>query len=221
MFNFRGNGSGSVEARNLPLVGTVQSDAARNGWSQALKFAPPVARSLRLRCSYDPKDGAVRAWRGEQIQGPFTAREAPKDGRYVVFVAFSPVSIKRLRVLPGVVPPAGVPQPAEGPVRISLTNGDTMTAQSVTLSDGRFSIKAGYGETQTEPGQVASLQFGGRVGKPVASEAAARVVTSEGRFTLRSCTLSAERLAGQSEVFGAMSIPRDRVRSIQFLRETP
>ena len=156
--------------------------------------------------------------------GPFRGHDEgrPKDGHYVVFVAYSPVAIKRLRVLPGVALPGGEPEPAAGSVRVALTNGDTMTAQSVTLADGRFSIQTGYGETQPEPGQVASIRFAGQAGKPAAPEAtAACVVTSEGRFTLNSCTLSADRLTGQSEILGAVSIPRDRVRSIQFLRASP
>ena len=63
--------------------------------------------------------------------------------------------------------------------------------------------------------------FPRRADKPLAPEAAVRVVTSEGRFTLRSCTLSADRLTGQSDILGAVSIPRDRVRSILFLRPSP
>jgi hypothetical protein len=225
VFDFRGNGNGSVGVRNWPPAG-------KSDWSQPLQFAPQAAHSARLRFSYDPKDGTVRVGQDERMQGPFTARDAPKDGRYVVFVGFSPVAIKRLRVLPGIVLPGGEPEPSAGSVRVALTNGDTMTAQSVTLADGRFSIKTGYGEAQPELGQVASLQFAGPGGKPLAPSVpspgtergeatAVCVVTSEGRFTLRSCTLSAERLAGQSEILGAVFIPRDRVRSIHFLRASP
>jgi hypothetical protein len=216
VLNFQGNGEGTVGIGNWPPVGNED-------WSGPLHFALKTAPNVRLRLSYDPKDGTVRAWQDEQMLGPFRGHDEgrPKDGRYVVFVAFSPVAIKRLRVLPGVVPPGGEPKAESGSVSITLTNGDTMTAQSVTFADGRFTIKTGYGETRTEPGQVASLQFAGQGDKPVADEAAVRVVTSEGRLTLRSCTLTADRLAGQSEIYGAVAIPRDRVRSIQFLRAAP
>jgi hypothetical protein len=138
-----------------------------------------------------------------------------------VFVAFSPVSIKRIRVRPGVVPAGGAPGPAAGSVRVTLTNGNAMTAQSVTLAAGRFSLQTGHDEAQLEPGQVASVQFAAPNGKPPAPEAAVRVLTGDGRFTLRSCTLSTDRLMGQSEILGAVSIPRDRVRSIHFLRPSP
>jgi len=213
-FAFRGNGIGSVEVWNGSAGGKRDS-------VQPLRFAQQPIRSVRLRCSYDPKGGAVSAWQNEQAQGPLTVAKAPKEGRYVVFVAFSPVSIKRLRVLPGVVPAGGGPKPVAGSARVTLTNGSAVTAQSVTLADGQFSLQTANGETQPESGQVASIQFAGPRGSPLAPETAVRVVTSEGRFTLRSCTLSADRLAGQSEILGALSIPRDRVRSIHFLRASP
>jgi hypothetical protein len=217
LFAFRGDGKDSVGVSN-------GAPAGRRDWSQSLRFDPPRARSVRLGCSCDPKDGTLRAWQDDQTQGPVTSgRPAPKDGRYVVFVAFSPISIKRLRVRPGVVPAGGAPpEPAAGSVQVTLTNGNAMTAQSVTLADGRFSLRTGHDEPQPEPGQVASIQFAAPNGNPSTPEAAAvRVVTSDGRFTLRSCTLSPDRLMGQSEILGALSIPRDRVRSIHFLRASP
>ena len=213
-FAFRSNGIGSVAVWN-------GSSGGRRDSMQSFRFAQQPARSVRLRCSYDPKDGTARAWQNEQMQGPVTARNTPKEGRYVVFVAFSPVSIKRLRVLPGVVLAGIEPGPAAGSVRVTLTNGEAMTAQWVTLADGRLSLQTDHGEARLESGQVASIQFAGPNGKPLAPEEAVRVVTSEGRFTLRSCTLSADGLAGQSEILGAVSIPRDRVRSIRFLRASP
>jgi len=215
LFGFRGNGNDMVSlSKGAP--------AARRDWAQSLRFAAPRALSVRLRCSYDPKDSTVRAWQDDQAQGPFAApRPGPKDGLYVVFAGFAPVSIKRLRVLPGVVTAGGAPAPAAGSVRVTLTNGNAITAQSVTLADGRFSLQTGHDEVQPDLGQVASIQFPAPGGKPLAPEAAVRVVTSEGRFTLRSCTLSADRLTGQSEFLGAVSIPRDRVRSILFLRPSP
>jgi hypothetical protein len=139
-----------------------------------------------------------------------------------VFSEFSPLAIKRLRVLPAIVLPEAEPKASPGSVQVALTNGETIIAQSATLAGGRFSITTAYGETQPRTDEVASLRFAAQGGKPLALEATAvRVVTSEGRFTLRSCTLSAERLAGQSEILGAISIPRDRVRSIHFLRPSP
>jgi hypothetical protein len=215
LFSFRSSGNDSVGV-------STGSPAARRDWAQALRFTPQRARGVRLRCSYNPIDSTVRAWQDDQAQGPITAgRPGPKAGLYVVFVGFAPVSIQRLRVLPGVVRPDGAPEPAAGSVRVALTNGNVITAQSVTLADGRFSLQTGHDEAQPDPGQVASIRFPAPNDKPPAPEAAVRVVTSEGRFTLRSCTLSADRLTGQSEILGAVSIPRDRVRSIHFLRASP
>jgi hypothetical protein len=212
---FRGNGLGNVAVWN-------GSPSGRRDSSQPLRFVSQAARSLQLRCSYDPKEGAVRAWQGEQAQGPISVRNAPKEGRYVVFIGFSPVAIRRLRVWPGIVAPGSESEPAAGSVRVALMDGSVLTAQGLTLADGRFSLQTGQGEVQPEPGGVAAIEFGGLNGRPSAAEAAAvRVGTSEGRFTLRSCVLSADRLIGQSEILGALSIPRDRVRSIQFLRGSP
>jgi hypothetical protein len=211
---FRGNGFGSVRVWN-------GSPPARRDAFQPVRFVVPPARSFRLRCSYDPKGGAVRAWQEEQAQGPFSVRNAPKEGRYVVFVGFSPVAIRRLRVWPGIVPPGSEPEPAAGSVQVALTDGSVLTGQGLRLADGRFSLRTGQGEAQHELSRVASIRFGGPSGQPLASEAAIRVVTTEGRFTLRSCTLSADRLAGQSELLGALSIPRDCVRSILFRGRSP
>ncbi len=215
MFAFRSSGSDSVGV-------SKGAPATRRDWAQALPFSQQRVRSVRLRCSYDPRDGTIRAWQDDQAQGPITSgRPGPKDGRYVVFVAFAPVSIKRLCVLPGVVPPDAAPEPAAGSVRVTLTNGSAITAQSVALADGLFSLQTGHDQMQPDPAQVACIRFPAPSGKPPAPEAAVRVVTSEGRFTLRSCTLSADRLMGQSDILGALSIPRDRVRSILFLRPSP
>ncbi len=211
---FRGNGYANVAVWN----------GAQNGQrnaSQTLRFAPQPAHDVRLRCSYDPKDGTVSAWQNEQMQGTVTVRNAPKDGLYAVFVGYSPMAIRRLRVMPGIVPPGGEPKPAAGAIRVALTNGDVITAQSVTLSDGRFSLQTDHGEARLEPDQIASIRFAAPAAKPPERNAAVRVAGSDGRFTLRSCTLSAGGCAGQSEILGAISILRDRVRSIQFLRGTP
>jgi hypothetical protein len=216
LFAFQGTGNDSVSVSN-------GAPAGRRDWAQSLRFAEPRARSVRLGCSYDPKDGTLRAWQDDQTQGPLTSgRPPPKEGRYVVFVAFSPVSIERFRVQPGVVPAGSAqPEPAAGSVRVALTNGKAITAQSVTFADGRFSLQTGRDEPQPEPGRVASIRFPAPNGKPSTPEAAVRVVTSDGRFTLRACTLSPDRLMGQSEILGALSIPRDRVRCIHFLHASP
>jgi hypothetical protein len=216
LFAFQGNGNDSVSV-------SKGAPAGRRDWAQAMRFAQPRARSVRLGCSYDPKAGALRAWQDDQAQGPVTSgRPAPKDGRYIVFVAFSPVAVERLRVRPGVAPAASAPpEPAAGSVRVVLTDGKQITAQSVALADGRFSLQIGGDEPQLESGQVASIRFPAPNGKPSEGAEAVRVVTSDGRFTLSACTLSQERLMGQSEILGALSIPRERVRSIQFLRASP
>jgi len=208
---FRGNGYTNLAAWN----------GAQNGQraaSQSLRIAPQPGPVVQLRCSFDPQDGTIRAWQNEQPQGTVTVRNAPKDGLYAVFVAYSPMAIRRLRVLPGVVLPGGEPEPAAGSVRVALTNGDVITAQSVSLADGRFSLQTDHGEARLESAQIASIRFAAPAAKPAAPEAAVRVAGSDGRFTLRSCTLSAGGFAGQSDILGAVSILRDRVRSIQFLR---
>ena len=80
MFAFRSSGSDSVGV-------SKGAPAARRDWAQALPFSQQRVRSVRLRCSYDPKDGTIRAWQDDQAQGPITSgRPGPKDGRYVVFV---------------------------------------------------------------------------------------------------------------------------------------
>jgi hypothetical protein len=211
---FRGNGFGAVGVWN-------GSPLARRDSLQRVRFAALPARSCQLRCSYDPKGGAVRAWQEEEAQGPISVRNAPKEGRYVVFVALSPVAIRRLRVWPGIVPPGSEPEPAAGSVQVALADGSVLTGEGVRLADGRFSLRTGQGEAQYELSRVASIRFGAPSGQPLASGPAIRVVTTEGRFTLRSCTLSADRLAGQSELLGALSIPRDCVRSILFQRRSP
>jgi len=115
---FPGNGYTNLAAWN----------GAQNGQraaSQSLRIAPQPGPVVQLRCSFDPQDGTIRAWQNEQPQGKVTVRNAPKDGLYAVFVAYSPMAIRRLRVLPGVVLPGGEPEPAPiGPGRVDQRGCD-------------------------------------------------------------------------------------------------
>jgi hypothetical protein len=91
----------------------------------------------------------------------------------------------------------------------------------VTFAEGKFTIITEFGDIEPELKRVESVRFPPRSATPPAKEAEAAVQTTEGRFTLRSCVLADDRLTGQSDLFGSVSLKRDAIRSIRFRRSAP
>ena len=88
-------------------------------------------------------------------------------------------------------------------------------------AEGKFTLATDFGDIEPELNRVESVRLPHRAATSPAQEAEAVVQTTEGVFTLRSCALADDRLTGQSDLFGSVSLQRDALRSIQFRRSAP
>jgi hypothetical protein len=210
-FNFWGQGGGVN-------VATPEMGRQNLGNWGANRWAPHA----RLRLQYDPKEGTIQPWVDDNMPADqYRFNPSPKTGKYVLFIAHGPLAVKHLRVLPGLVAPNQAPPPPTDSVQVALHNGDTISAKAVTFAEGKFTIVTDFGNIEPESKRVESVRFPRRAAAPPANEAEAVVLTTEGSFTLRSCVLSEDRLTGESDLFGSVSLKRDAIRSIRFRRSAP
>ena len=226
----------SNDADVLEIYCANKGNTGNVGVAQFPRVLPGGTRSPRSRAkltvSYDPANGSIQTWLDNQKGNEFTAAAAPKEGSYVLFVmpTPTPLAIRRLRVLPGVVPPTAEADPASDEPRVAMLDGDIVTAKGVTFADGRFLVKTDFGDMQPEMSRVAAVYLKRRgdpakdapaspppAAAPGAPDASTiRVLTTDGVFTLRSCALTGDLLTGRSAIFGAVSLKRNSVRLIRF-----
>ncbi len=187
-----------------------------------------VAKSrFQFQLQYDPHDGAIQPWLsdvpnlGDTLAGQYRFTTGPRTGRYVLFVANTPLAVWHLRAEPGLVPPRKALPASLDSVQVMLLNGDTISAKAVTFAEGKFTIVTDFGNIEPELKRVQLVRFPRRAAAPPAQPAEATVQTTEGDFTLRSCVLAGDRLTGQSDLFGPVSLQRDALRSIRFRRGAP
>jgi hypothetical protein len=171
-----------------------------------------------LQLQYDPKEGTIQPWMGDTQLGRFRFNPGPKTGRYVLLIAHGPLAVKHLRVTPGLIAPSRMPPPATDSIQVTLLNGDTVSAKAVTFAEGKFTIITEFGDIEPELKRVESVRFPRRSAAPPAKEEEATVQTTEGAFTVRGCVLSEESLTCQSDLFGALALKRDILRTLRFRR---
>ncbi len=218
-FHLKGNDSGCAAV--TPEAG-VQN---LGSWGTGNQLVSKTRIQFQLQ--YDPKDGAIQPWvsdvpnLGDTLAGQYRFTVGPKTGRYVLFVANTPLAVRHLRVEPGLVPPRKATPAAMDTVQVMLLNGDTISAKSVTFAEGKFTIVTDFGNIEPELKRVQLVRFPRRAAATPALPAEATVQTTEGNFTLRSCVLADDRLTGQSDLFGSVSLQRDALRSIRFRRGAP
>jgi hypothetical protein len=204
--------------------GQVTVITPENGYQQLGNWnGNQMGAVSRIQLQYDPKEGSIQPWVGDTPAGQYRFNGGPKTGRYVLFIAHGPMAVKHLRVVPGLIAPGKAPTPATDSVQVALLNGDTISAKGVTFAEGKFTVITEFGNIEPELKRVESVRFPHRVAAPAAAakEAEAIVQTTEGTFTLRSCALAEDRLTGQSDLFGPVSLKRDVIRSIRFRRSAP
>jgi hypothetical protein len=182
-----------------------------------------VIKDGELRVAYDPATGKAHAWvdtadLGEYAFGP----PKPTAGNFVIFNTYMPINVESLRVLRGVVPPAGQEESAatakadEG-MRVDFANGDHLAAEDATLADGRLSVTTPYGPVQCPAGAVRYIFFDNRrLEEPRRRKDDVQVMASFGRLTLEFGGLTAEALFGQSDNLGPIKLQRGAVREIRF-----
>lgn len=182
---------------------------------------------VQFQLQYDPKEGMIQPWLGDVPSvgdtqaGQYRFTPGPKTGRYVLFVTNTPVSVRHLRAESGLVPLRKA-LPGEGDsVQVMLLNGDTISAKAVTFAEGKFTVSTDFGNIEPELKRVQLVRFPRRAAVPPPKEMEATVRTTEGSFTLHSCVLADDRLTGQSDLFGSVSLQLDALRSINFRRSAP
>jgi hypothetical protein len=219
-FHLKGNDSGCTAV--TPEAGVQNLGSWGTGSTLVSK-----AR-IQFQVQYDPKEGMIQPWLsdtpalGDTPAGQYRFTPGPKSGRYVLFVTNVPLAVRHLRAEPGFVPPRKMPAPEPDSAQVMLLNGDTISAKAVTFAEGKFTVVTDFGNIEPELKRVQVVRFPHRAAAPSPSpEAEATVRTTEGCFTLHSCVLADDKFTGQSDSFGAVSLPRDAIRSIRFRRSAP
>ena len=218
-FHLKGNDSGCAVV--TPEAG-VQNLGAWGTGSQL------VAKSrFQFQLQYDPqrwRDSAVaerRAEPGRHAGGPVPVHRRPEDRAIRAVRREHAAGRLASPREPGLVPPRKALPAALDSVQVMLLNGDTISAKAVTFAEGKFTIVTDFGNIEPELKRVQLVRFPRRAAAPPAQQAEATVQTTEGDFTLRSCVLADDRLTGQSDLFGPVSLQRDALRSIRFRRGAP
>lgn len=219
-FHLKGNDSGCA-------VVTPESGIQNlGGWGTGNQLVSKDRIQFQLQ--YDPKEGAIQPWLsdvpnlGDTLAGQYRFTPGPKTGKYVLFVTNTPLAVRHLRVEPGFVSPRRTAPAAADSIQVMLLNGDTISAKAVTFAEGKFTIVTDFGSIEPELKRVQLVRFPRRAAAPAAQEAEATTVqTTEGNFTLHSCVLADNRLTGQSDLFGSVSLQRDLLRSIHYRRSVP
>jgi hypothetical protein len=218
-FHLKGNDSGCA-------VVTPEAGVQNLGsWGTGNQL---VSKSrIQFQLQYDPKEGTIQPWvsdvpnLGDTLAGQYRFTAGPRTGRYVLFVANTPLAVRHLRVEPGFVSPRKTLPAEMDSVQVMLLNGDTISAKAVTFAEGKFTIVTDFGNIEPELKRVQLVRFPRRAAAPPVQPAEATVQTTQGNFTLHSCVLAGDRLTGQSDLFGAVSLQRDALRSIRFRRGAP
>jgi hypothetical protein len=142
-------------------------------------------------------------------------------GRHVSLLSHYPVRLRSLRVLRGVVPPSGRSahgvEAARNEHVVHFANGDSLSAKSLTLTEGTLSIATPYGTIPVEHGDVEHIVFASdALARPRHRKGDVRITTPTGRLTVRCEKLTRRALFGDSESYGEVRIDRAAIESIEF-----
>jgi len=190
----------------------------RNGFTQrvaqaACHFTPKQDTSLR--CAYDPASSEVMVWLNARQLLRALVRQPVSAGKYVGIASQNSVTIRRMTVYEGIVPPSAGPAEAEQNVEVVLlSNGDLIRATSVRLADSRLRIVTELGELTPRLDEVSRILF--RTDGKMEPQGDTDVVVQTGstRLALRLESMDADVLVGTSPVLGRVRLARSTVRSI-------
>jgi len=171
-----------------------------------------------VRFAYDPVASEAKLWLDAAELGSATVPAKLTNGQYVMLVANGPCRVSDLRVLRGVVPPSETEKAGEQEADVlDLNNRDRMSASSVTLTDGMFTVKTAFGELQIETANVSRIIFRTKEREePRRQKGDVRVSAAGSMLTLQLHELTAEHLIGKSECYGDVKIERGKLAGIAF-----
>ena len=166
-FHLKGNDSGCA-------VVTPETGVQNLGsWGTGNQL---VSKSrVQFQVQYNPNDGMIQPWLsdvpslGDTQAGQYRFTPGPKTGHYVMFVTHVPLSVRHLRVEPGMVAPRKALSGAMDSVQVMLLNGDTISAKAVTFAEGKFTIVTDFGDIQPELKRVQLVRFPRRPPSPPAA----------------------------------------------------
>jgi len=194
---------------------------ARNGGTNSIanRHIGRSVRSAELRLAYDPETSKATVWLDSTKLGEHVVPLKLKSGRFVMFNSRYPCKVKYIRVLPGIVPPAdsGAAKPRTDAHSIKFANKDTVSATSVSLSDGELVLSAAYGQLRCPVEKIRSIAFATKgQQKPRRQTQDVTVQTTGSRFTVRFEKLTDQYLLGQSEHLGQIKVLRSALKQIRF-----
>jgi len=171
-----------------------------------------------IRFCYDPETSKARMWLDETDFGEHVVPSKLTSGGYVLFTSHSPCKVEYVNVYPGIVPPAQHGTKGEEETeRIQFSNKDRVSAKSVTMAEGVFSVQTSYGELKCPVAKVDNILFrkkGQEV--PRRRKGDVRVETADSRMTIRFIELTGEHLLGEADHFGEVKIRRECIKGIRF-----
>lgn len=170
-----------------------------------------------LRFGYDPESHKSRFWMNGQLVAEADVASGPARGKYVMLGTQYGCRIKSIRMISGVATPAEVAAAKSETDVVHFLNKDHLTAKSLLLANGEFSVVTPYGELKSPAAKVASITFSTREQeKPRRQRGDVLVQTSNSRLTLAPESLDDTSLVATSDYLGKVTVPRDRVKSIRF-----
>lgn len=171
-----------------------------------------------IRFAYDPVTSKARLWLDSTDLGEIEIPFKRTTGKYVLFLSDYPSETTYLRVLRGIVPPPeNLGAGEEHKDLIEFTTKDKVSAENITLTDGKLVVKTSLGSLTPTVDKVAQIVFR-RKGRQrvLLAEGDVRVHTTGSRLTLRLKELTDKHLIGVSGCYGNIKIRRSSIKAIQF-----
>jgi len=212
-----GNNSAFIELRSGQLRMQYAYHGSRSISSKSINSN---LKSAVIRFAYDPSSRKAQVWLDGKQMGEYAVPGGWNPGRYVMLRPVHPCQIKSMRVMHGIVPPSGRPAAGGGgggTHTVEMAGKNRVTAKSVTMAEGAFTIETPHGRITPPIKDIRSIVFGkAGLEQPRRRSGDVRVETAGSRMVLQFQKLTRDYLVGYSEYMGAIKIQRDAVKRIQF-----
>jgi hypothetical protein len=188
----------------------------------SLKWSVRPGKKVKVLCSYEPETGRVRAWiNARSICDKVIPGTILKEGKYIVVSTrgISPATFSSIRLHRGLVPPTARADRADpGLDSLYTVQGNHITGKSLTVADGKLSVETATGSVTVDLASVLRiiLSTEGRT-TPEPGNANVTVLTPRSRLSLKLTSMDAQKLTGDSPVFGQVELPRGVVKDLRVI----